>query len=171
MKKINKLKLSLVLVLYFWVSQVLAKSVLFEDFAFPPSKSDCEFYTELNNKIKCGKSNYLNEVQPLCEKYLLAENSLGSEIQIFFPNIRYCLQNELLKKLDENFCQNLNQISIESHVQCYVDNGYCELSPISQWRLIWITRSKIFKQPWLTTAHLLNGACADKKRDTPTANY
>jgi hypothetical protein len=84
MIEVHKFNVTLLLVIIFGTCQVLAKNFLNDEFNHLPSSNDCEFYSELKTKIKCSKSTYLQEVKPLCEKYLIAENQLGSEIQNFF---------------------------------------------------------------------------------------
>ncbi|MBK9323521.1 MAG: hypothetical protein IPM97_11370 [Bdellovibrionaceae bacterium] len=124
-----------------------------------PSATSCQFYRDLQSEYACPQSNYLQEAELLCEKYLKMEPELNEEIQGFFPGIRFCLQDRLREKLGSQFCANLHEISIESHVSCYTENGFCDLSLRSKFILAWITWKKVFTSPWRETGQRINQSC------------
>lgn len=126
---------------------------------FEPSETSCQFYQDLAQEYQCTQTNYLNEASQLCEKYLAHEPQMNNEIQIFFPKIRRCLQEKLQEQMGPDFCDNLLYTSVDSHVYCYIEHGYCELSALSRAQLVWAIGRKLFKSPWLETGAKINQAC------------
>lgn len=126
---------------------------------FEPSTTSCQFYRDLQAQLSCPQSNYLNEAAELCEKYLKMEPHMNEEIREFFPGIRFCLQDRLREQLGPQLCENLTEISVESHVSCYLENGFCDLSNVSKLKLAWITRDKVLKSPWRETGQQINQSC------------
>jgi hypothetical protein len=92
--------------------------------------------------------------------YLREEPFLGKEIQAFFPGVRKCLQEQLLLRIESpNFCQNINEIAIGSHITCYYENNYCNLSFLSKIKLGWLVKNNIIHKTWFKTAQEINRAC------------
>ncbi len=126
-----------------------------------PSSENCAYYGLLEQKLACGHHAYLQRwAYPMCEKYIKAAPGLSYELQVWFPQIRLCLQEALYFHEDLVNCKNLNDFAVDSHVFCYVKTGFCEMSSEDQWQLLRITGTNILQPLWLKTALRIDQACA-----------
>ena len=126
-----------------------------------PSSVNCDYYRALDAKLNCGPRSYLEKSAiPLCESYLELQNSMTDEIQIFFPSVRVCLQNELQKREADLNCGNLVQAAEQTHVLCYSENNYCSLSWTSKTQLGMLMISRLWSSSvWRRTAREINATC------------
>src|SRR5205085_265974 len=87
-----------------------------------PSEDNCDFYDEVEQQYQCGSKGYaLSYGKKYCQRYLSVETNMSSDVQEWFPKVRFCLQ----KYLDDNFdnirdCEELRHKAIGSHFNCYV---------------------------------------------------
>jgi hypothetical protein len=126
-----------------------------------PSETSCQFYTDLQNAKLCPDTKYINQAEKLCKMYLRDQPYLGNEIQSFFPGVRKCLQEQLLLNLNNpSFCQNLEGFAIDSHIICYEENNYCDLSFLSKIKLGWLVKFNILHKTWFKTAQEINRTCS-----------
>ena len=107
-----------------------------------PSAHSCTYYQSLESEMKCGPDAYLaNWGGPMCAKYLKHETNfwksllLTSELKAWFPRVRLCLQQDLEASKSQLTCDNLTDFAKDSHIRCYVQTGFCELSSISKLQL------------------------------------
>jgi hypothetical protein len=107
-----------------------------------PSSISCGYYQSLESELQCGPSSYISKwAGPMCEKYLEHETNpwkalfLTSELKAWFPRVRLCLQQKLEESKHELSCAGLNDFAKSSHVECYIETNYCDLSPLSQIQL------------------------------------
>lgn len=128
-----------------------------------PSPSSCEFYLHLEEQLQCGADGYFQQVYPLCLEYLQNEKRLTKEIQDFFPRVRLCLQSELLRLGSKLKCQSLDSVVIDSHLKCYTENEYCELSVVSKAQLAWLTLPSLESSLWRATAAAILNSCKPKE--------
>lgn len=127
---------------YFYSTRLLI--VVFA--AFPAIESNasshCETYSNLNSQMSCESdkvfySDYLrNYGAYYCEKFnVYADGLLVQDPKYkFIRSTTYCLQNALIQSYLSNqlSCQNLEAFAYQSHYDCYLENGFCELSPADQ---------------------------------------
>ncbi|CAF2778740.1 unnamed protein product [Rotaria sp. Silwood2] len=103
----------------------------------PPINS-CLFYREcMETKAKCGLTGYpIAYGLQYCSKFLTLSNQFSSSGQTWITNAMACLQQALgLPLINCDSCCALQQIAFDSHPQCYIDNGICNL-PATDW--MWI---------------------------------
>lgn len=125
-----------------------------------PSKNNCSYYQLAEEQLQCGNKSYMiGTAYPQCLYYLKISKFLNHEIQNWFPQIRYCLQNEIEQNLHSITCDNINDFALNSHVNCYVSLGYCELSFLSKLQLTLITLPKLNEKIWQDTAKAINDEC------------
>lgn len=94
-----------------------------------PSSDSCEFYSCLENKMKCGKKGYLIKIgKKYCENFLKLDGNLSVDGEIWLDSTRACLQQKLLVNYQNGVeCSQLKKITVNDHVDCYIQNGYCSL--------------------------------------------
>ena len=90
--------------------------------------SSCLFYDSLEVKFQCGKKGYpINYGKRFCLKFSNKRNRLSDEGKEWLDSTRHCLQQSLYD-LDPNLsCKALRKKAFDSHIPCYLDNGYCGL--------------------------------------------
>lgn len=126
-----------------------------------PSDQSCEFYTCKEQELACGPKGYWQDFgPPYCEKFLKDEARFSPQSQIWLQDVRFCLQERVQVLSEGTSCLNLHKHAMHSHVSCYVDTGFCELSNMEQMRVYWYLKSALRSADTWKEAYLLNRACA-----------
>ena len=90
--------------------------------------NSCQFYVDcLEAKNQCGKEGY---ALGFGNKYCALFNSLelSRHGEDWISGTMACLQEALIHfAAKTSTCESIKQTAFESHVKCYVDNGFCEL--------------------------------------------
>ena len=119
----------------------------------------CDYYLCKEEQFRCGKNGYpLKFGYPNCKKYVHAHKDFKQRAQLFLSTVRICLQEELESAKAKN-CKALNRVSYDSHVQCYVESGFCELPFGQKMKIASIVRKDIFLVTSIRTANEINFAC------------
>ena len=102
---------------------------------FPPTcqpattPNSCQFYANcLEAKNQCGKDGY---ALGYGKKYCISFNSLelSQQGEDWITATMACLQGALVDFANNtSSCESIKQTAFESHVKCYVNNGFCDLS-------------------------------------------
>jgi len=138
--------------------------------ALEPSSLNCDFYQQIETEMQCGPKAYFQKwAGPMCEKYLQSESNpfqslfLSSELKVWFPQVRLCLQEELVVRFPDLSCKNLDQHAKLSHIECYVQTGYCELSAYSKLQLAGLSANAVLLDPnlWQQSIVEISQACAE----------
>jgi len=92
-----------------------------------PSHNSCDFYLCLEQEKQCGYKGF-----PLRYGYRFCHNFLGLKVKSealtnWLNDTRLCLQERLNQATDYT-CHNMFWNSIQDHVSCYSEKGYCELN-------------------------------------------
>jgi hypothetical protein len=79
--------------------------------------------------MKCGKKGYLSKIgKKYCENFLALDGKLSADGEIWLDSTRACLQQKLLVNYHNGVeCNELKKITVNDHVDCYIQNGYCSL--------------------------------------------
>jgi hypothetical protein len=139
-----------------------------------PSTLNCDYYDQIESKMQCGPDAYFQKWGgPMCRKYLhsatdpIKSQLLTTQLKAWFPKVRFCLQNELAQMQDSKSltCGNLNSQVNRSHIDCYMQTGYCELSTLSKAQLGGLSAKAILQDPelWDPLAIEISKNCAEKK--------
>jgi hypothetical protein len=92
-----------------------------------PSSFSCAFYTCMEKEVNCGKDGYLQKYgAQLCKDFLKFETR-SEELKTWLTSTRICLQRKLWEKRNAA-CEDLEDLAITDHLECYFENGYCNLS-------------------------------------------
>ncbi|MEZ0391833.1 MAG: hypothetical protein ACAH59_06440 [Pseudobdellovibrionaceae bacterium] len=150
------------LIISFWLALASSFSVSVQ--AAEPSSVTCEYYESLEQEMTCGPEGYLQKwAYPMCQMYIKKAPKLSGSLQAWFPEIRFCLQAKLHEIKTELTCPNLEDLAIESHVSCYVETGFCNLSQSDQWKLMELINVNLFEPLWLETSARIVWACSATK--------
>jgi len=138
--------------------------LLFSAFTYAgPSETDCHYYLEVEQNFKCGLRGYpLNFGHRLCEKYLRLEPEARDAVQLWFPKVRFCLQ-EYLEVNSGSFldCKDLREKALDSHVGCYAQTGFCELSAKDERQILRMTGIDLLRPSVLSLALKVRSACSE----------
>ncbi len=91
------------------------------------SSDSCDAYLCMEQKHNCGYKGYpLRFGYRFCRNFLTLKGKT-QRVNDWLVSTRYCLQDRLVNNPDYN-CNNMFYGSIQDHVSCYDETGYCELS-------------------------------------------
>lgn len=115
------------------------------------SSQSCEFYSCMEEKTHCGKNGYWKKLGlHYCQKFLFRENQFSSQAQEWLRASRLCLQ-ERAQDFDvaKMTCQQMQSQALETHIGCYVDTGFCELSVQDRNKVYWhLSSSLVYPDIW-----------------------
>ncbi|PIK13651.1 hypothetical protein [Halobacteriovorax sp. JY17] len=108
-------------------------------------KSDCEYYSCVEEQRHCGDKGYLIGFgKKYCMKFSSDEDYFSDEGKEWIQKVRECLIKNLdLPSIDMS-CKKFKRAQIKSHVPCYMESGYCELSRSDRYAV----KKVIFKSMW-----------------------
>jgi hypothetical protein len=98
-----------------------------------PQKNACGFYLELELALDCQgknqKDQYLTQfAYPYCQKFKAAKAQFDPGLKFWVESTTECLQQKLVDAARRGVsCRDLERAALDSHRECYVDAGYCEL--------------------------------------------
>ncbi|MDB4968499.1 MAG: hypothetical protein JWN44_4188 [Myxococcales bacterium] len=99
----------------------------------------CQFYACREAEHACGASGYyLGYAEKYCVRFLQALRPRMSPAgQRFLDVARDCLMRYVDAQLPAgDVCDDVKARAFQSHVACYHDNGFCQLSSEDRWLLI-----------------------------------
>lgn len=125
-----------------------------------PSLESCQYYQEAEASFQCGASGYLmRDAYPMCVYYVQMAPFMSWETRAWLPDIRLCLQERLFQRRDSLSCESLNRVAIQTHVDCYIETGYCDLPMMSKTELTLITLPQMTNPTWRKTAEMIIQNC------------
>lgn len=91
--------------------------------------NDCEYYSCIAAAKHCDNNSYPTQYgRKFCLRYGQGLDKFSREGRRWVVNVRKCLMNEMEKFEESLTCGDLKVKAFRSHVNCYVDHGFCELS-------------------------------------------
>lgn len=115
-----------------------------------PSSTSCEFYSCMEQRTPCGPRGYWKQLGlHYCQKFLFREDRFSEQAQAWLHESRLCLQ-ERTKLVSKGLaCSQVQSAAMDTHVSCYVDTGFCELSLADKNKIIWYLLSALrFPSVW-----------------------
>lgn len=106
--------------------------------AFDPSKcdqfsNDCEYYSCIAEAKHCNRFSYpTNFGKRICLRYQVRLDQFSKPGKAWVDSVRRCLIHEMSQFEEGLSCHGLRNRAFQSHVPCYIDNGYCQLSRSDQ---------------------------------------
>ena len=135
--KKSKIKFLSLSVLFLFPESSLAQNYVNSDMT-------CDNYSILETHLSCSSNDYIEGfAKPYCEIYLADNDEYSPSGQIILRDIRSCLQETLIHT-PMLTCDNIGDIGISSHFDCYVKSGFCQMSEPDKFQVIWTARDLIF---------------------------
>lgn len=108
------------------------------------SPDSCDYYDKLESQTNCGLEGYVQQfAKPYCEVYLQHRRDFSPEAQKILRDIRVCLQNHLRFNSAGMSCGQIKQYGESSHIDCYIQNGFCQLEGTDFLQVLWMARREI----------------------------
>jgi hypothetical protein len=109
----------------------IVTSILAQDCNTLSQNDDCEFYVKcLEDKFQCGSDGYpVGYGYRYCNKFLQYFDEFPPAGQDWIKKTLVCLKQELVPVMDndDTSCSTVYSIAFNSHPQCYVKSGFCDL--------------------------------------------
>lgn len=116
----------------------------------------CEYYDCIESQVECGDDGYLKYfAERYCERFrLVTETRASDQAKAWLGRVRRCLIIKLDAQLPLSSCDDIETAGFGSHSDCYLETGFCELSP-KDWAAIinTIDPEDVDLQETLTTGH------------------
>ena len=127
--------------LYQKIGGFILISLFFKSFAMAEVDCEvlndsCQYYLCKEMQTPCGDRGYnIDFGYRYCLKY--QDDSLYSEQgKEWLYSVRGCLQHKLNELASDTMCVDLKKHAINSHYQCYIDAGYCQLPLADKGRVL-----------------------------------
>lgn len=111
-----------------------------------PSDDSCDFYLCLESEKQCGFNGYPLRIGYRFCRQIINAKPRTENLKDWFNATRLCLQEKMINKKDLT-CPQLAAASVQDHVSCYLNNGYCELSKSQKNYVKRMILRKFFKAP------------------------
>lgn len=106
---------------------------------------ECAFYCEKAMELKCPPSNsFVRYGSFYCHRFLETQAMYSEFGRIYLPQIRACLI-EAVASTEGLTCENAEHVIFRSHVDCYVENGFCRLPFADRWRILWTIKGEFWR--------------------------
>lgn len=124
------------------------------------SEYSCDFYQCMEDQKPCGSKGYwLRFGAPYCSVFLRDQAQFSPKSQLWLQSVRLCLQERIGEVSSQQTCSEIYSEAMHSHVGCYVDTGFCELSTREKFRVYWYLKGALRDARTWQEAQLLNEAC------------
>jgi|SRR6185312_611208 len=145
----------LILVILFYSLSTLAQT----NSVCAPSDQSCDYYACKAQELHCLPSDYpVKFGYRLCQRYLADQNQASEALRAWLPSVRECLQ-EKFETLKIISCQKIEHAAFATHVECYVQTGFCQLSASDKAWLVNETSWQMLDPISLQTAWQVEHAC------------
>jgi hypothetical protein len=101
--------------------------------------ASCDYYLckeAADGASACGEDGYyLRYGFKYCERIsLVTRPQLSAAGQVWLDEARVCLMRTIEREIDGNeSCETLTQIAFDSHPDCYIEAGFCDLPVSDMW--------------------------------------
>lgn len=88
----------------------------------------CDYYPALQAEMSCEPDSYLIQFgEHYCRQFDKVREAFSADGLAAVEEIKVCLQTAIESTPDVT-CDNVKQISVDSHIQCYEQARFCEMS-------------------------------------------
>jgi hypothetical protein len=134
---------------YDWIAVDDFTYVLEDDKCQDPVIDTCDFYADcLESAFKCGANGYpLHFGERLCHVFLDNNYKFSASGQAWSSAVRKCLQDALVHTIDLRdsiSCDDLKALAFNSHVDCYIDNGFCDIELSDYGELVLLMKDELY---------------------------
>lgn len=90
----------------------------------------CEYYQCRDQLQMCGPQGYfLRFGYPYCSRFMTqVKPTFSEEGALWLDRVGQCLRDQLEGISVQESCKETEDLAISSHVSCYLDTGFCQLS-------------------------------------------
>lgn len=118
----------------------------------------CSYYSCLSKSLRCRDEGYLKSFgQHYCAYFEKNEARYSREGKVFLSRVRLCLQKALSR--ESLSCDNVRAKAIDSHIPCYVESGFCELSLKDRQRIYDAVWRELRRPDFFAAAFKIQGHC------------
>ncbi|MES2962895.1 MAG: hypothetical protein V4760_03325 [Bdellovibrionota bacterium] len=140
----------------FFLALVISQLISFS--AQASEIAQCEYYPQKARALGCGKDNYLMKFgYRYCRSFETRHTKFSADAQPVLDKIRTCLILEMEKR--QPVCLTAEAHGFNSHVPCYLLNGYCGLSGSDKLHILWIVRDQVANKNFRKVSSVINRAC------------
>ena len=154
----------LVLIIFFSATTSFASGDL-SDSPCVELTDSCEFYSCIEEELKCGKRGYpIDFGMKYCNQYdrkIKYFSKLGSE---WVQKTKTCLINKIIGIENLKSCDDLKKQAFKHHSPCYLDAGYCELTSDDKTAVLYIIQSSLFNSGVIREGFKLVKQCYENKK-------
>jgi len=109
------------------------------------NEDDCNYYLCREEIQTCGKLGYIvGYGYKYCLKFNNKLEHFSQQGQEWLIRTRICLQEELEAISYETSCSELKKMSMNTHVTCYINSGFCNLPSKDIIKILKIINFKLF---------------------------
>jgi hypothetical protein len=115
-----------------------------------PVIDTCDFYADcLESAFECRADGYpLHFGERLCRVFLDNDYKFSASDQDWSSAVRKCLQDALVHTTidlrDSISCDDLKALAFSSHVDCYIDNGFCDIELSDYGELVLLMKDELY---------------------------
>lgn len=129
----------LLVIVFGWILNLQAQAVSSE---CKPEANSCDFYLCKEMNDPCGNRGYwLAYGYKYCRIFLTQTQHFPEASKDWMLKTRLCLQQSINHDTRELSCAADREAAMDSHVHCYIDSGFCDLSIKERAAIIWLLRS------------------------------
>ncbi|XGC81721.1 hypothetical protein ACES2L_04395 [Bdellovibrio bacteriovorus] len=112
----------------------------------------------MEEKQPCGDKGYwLKFGDHYCKKFLDDEAKFPAKTQVWLKDVRECLQTRAEELSRQVSCERMQDEALDSHVGCYIDTGFCELSMQERVKVYWyLKKTMLHSYAWKEAAAIHN---------------
>lgn len=135
-----------------------------------PQVNSCGFYLCEEKNYHCGPKGYpLGFGFKFCQAFLHSETQYSPKAQDWLRQVRVCLMKASLEvnSSETKTCGQVKKDSFRSHLGCYRDTGFCDLSKRDKLKILWTLRSSFVHREALRQAYLVTQECSSRKGQSP----
>lgn len=130
------------LLIIFWFGLTISLMAQAEVHECKPDANSCDFYLCKEMNDPCETRGYwLAYGYKYCRIFMTQIQNLPDTSKEWILKTRYCLQQSIVNDTREVSCAEDRDAAMDSHVHCYVDSGFCDLSLKERASIIWLLRS------------------------------
>ena len=119
----------------------------------------CEIYREKAAELSCTNQNYLIQFgYRYCRTYVINEYRFLPETQQVLSALRGCLANDVKNDVALT-CQTSEERAMASHLECYVQSGFCEVDAFDKVMIFSIAAKELNRKSFRKTMGEVASAC------------
>ncbi|MBT3236271.1 MAG: hypothetical protein HN353_10005 [Bdellovibrionales bacterium] len=126
--------------------------------------TECSFYECVEDELTCGKRGYpLGFALKYCQRFENFAYRFSDAGKEWIQKTRECLTETFAKFDQPNSCSFVKKASFKSHILCYVESGYCDLSRDDKRAVNRVVWPSLWRRSAITTGLKIKSICRQRK--------